>query len=777
MSSQQPIASSSLEPLEEAQPGFLMVRYAPGEGDACAENPPRFSWVPDADSDSQYAITAKPLDAPGGTAYVAVGIKHNFHTPTQPFASGRWEWSYCKWDSVRNRPLSEQSRTRSFTIAESAIVCPGMNREAFFARASSAHPRLWLNSEEVAALRGKLREDPSYIGWERFYDQSAQPFIAREPVAEPAPYPQHKRELALWRQMYIDCQEILYGVRHQAIAGVVLDEPELRARAKKWLLAAAAFDPKGVTARSYNDEAAFRVVAALAWGYDWLHDELSESERGILRAALSTRLEEVAEHVIEHARIHLFPYDSHAVRAIGMVLIPCCIALLGEHPRAQEWLDFSIAYYDTLYSPWGGADGGWAEGPHYWTTALAYFNEAASLLKKYTGHDVRKRAFFRNTGFFPLYTKSPDSARGCFGDDPTLGERPSLKIGYLLRDCAASTRNGWFQWYFDQVLADDSGTESLYYNYGWWSLPFDDLCFRHDNASVIAQEPSDLTELRHFDHVGWVGVQRRLHDPSRHVQLVTKCSRYGSISHSHGDQGAFTFFAYGEDLAIQSGYYIGHNTTMHRNWRRQTRSKNAVLIDGRGQYAGDDKAKQIQANGRVVSATPRDDGVIHISLDPTAAYRQQVPELRSYQRDLYLLPGDQLLVIDRLDLTSELPMNWLLHTLASPALASRSFRVVGEKAGLLGEVVFCASGAPTLTSKTGFDDVDAQEIENLAPHHHLSVNTPPAKHQVLAVLLSPHRIGESNRLFHFIDDQGFATHLYFEDASGFSFSVTIDKSD
>ncbi len=768
--------SNRLEPLDEAQPGFLMVRYAPAEGDVSYENPPRFSWVPDADADCQYAVTAKPLDAPGGTTYVSVGIKHNFHSPSQPFAVGRWTWSYCKWDATNERPLSGQSRERTFSIAAEATVCPGMNRDVFFAAARKARPRLWLNDVEVDALRNELRDDPTHLGWQRFYDQSVQPFVAREPIVEPAPYPNHKRELALWRQMYIDCQEVLYGIRHQAIAGVVLDDSELRARAKTWLLAAAAFDPHGVTARSYNDEAAFRIVAALAWGYDWLHAELSESDRCVVRKALSTRLEEVAEHVIEHARIHLFPYDSHAVRAIGMVLVPCCIALLGEHPRAQEWLDFSIAYYDTLYSPWGGADGGWAEGPHYWTTALAYFNEAANLLKKYSGHDVRKRAFFRNTGYFPLYTKSPDSTRGCFCDDPTLGECPSLKVGYLLRDCAASVGNGWFQWYFDRVLADDVGTEGLYYNYGWWSLPFDDLCFRHDNAPVVAREPSDLPELRHFDYVGWVAVQRQMHNPSRHVQLVTKCSRYGSISHSHGDQGAFTFFAYGEDLAIQSGYYIGHNTTMHRNWRRQTRSKNAVLIDGRGQYAGDDKAKQIQANGRVVSATQRDDGVVHICLDPTAAYRQPVPELKSYQRDLYLLPGDQLLVIDQVELASDLSLDWLLHTLHKPALAKRSFRVLGERAGLLGEVVYCASGVPTLRASVGFDDVAAKEIENLAAHHHLALNTPPAKRQVLAVLLSPHRVGESNRLFHFIDDQGFATHLYFEDANGFSFSVTIDKA-
>ena len=42
----------------------------------------------------------------------------------------------------------------------------------------------------------------------------------------------------------------------------------------------------GVTSRAYTDEWAYRVTNALAWGYDWLYDELSEEERVLVRAAL-----------------------------------------------------------------------------------------------------------------------------------------------------------------------------------------------------------------------------------------------------------------------------------------------------------------------------------------------------------------------------------------------------------------------------------------------------------------------------------------------------------
>ncbi|MBP0650196.1 DUF4962 domain-containing protein, partial [Mycobacterium tuberculosis] len=112
-----------------------------------------------------------------------------------------------------------------------------------------------------------------------------------------------------------------------------------------------------------------------------LHDHLSDDERATVRAVLTERLGQVAVHVIDHAKIHVFPYDSHAVRAVGAVLIPGCMAALDDVPQARAWLDFAVDYYDGLYPPWGGGDGGWAEGPHYWTTAMAYFIEAANLLR------------------------------------------------------------------------------------------------------------------------------------------------------------------------------------------------------------------------------------------------------------------------------------------------------------------------------------------------------------------------------------------------------------
>ncbi|MCY7388910.1 MAG: DUF4962 domain-containing protein [Burkholderiales bacterium] len=766
---------NALQKLERPTAGRLTIQRAPDANRPPTENPPRFCWIPDIDSGARYALRLRAQQGNDPYTVIATNLRLNFFTPDQCFEPGNYVWSYALWSEEGAEVISDWSEELEFNLADGLTRAPGLKHADRYQACNTQHPRLWLNPEEVSTLGKRVQADPAYCAWSAFMDTAVRPWANRVPIDAPQPYPGNKRTPALWRKMYIDCQELLYAVRHLAIAAKVLGDAELLAKARQWLLHVARFDVSGATSRAYNDEAAFRIAGALAWGYDWLYNDLSEDERAEVRTALGYRLEEVATHVIDHARIHVFPYDSHAVRSVASVMVPACIALLGEHPRAKEWLDFAIDYYDTLYSPWGGASGGWAEGPHYWTTAMAYLIDAGNLLRKHTGHDIYKRVLFQNTGSFPLYTKAPDTTRACFGDDSTLGDLPSLKVGYNMRHFAAVTGDGHLQWYFERICELAKGTEGEFYNYGWWSFAFDELQYQHDFPAVASKEPSDLPQMRYFQDVGWVAVQRDMHNPDEHLQFGTKCSPFGSISHSHGDQGAFLLFAHGEELAIQSGYYVGFGTTMHRNWRRLTKSKNAILIDGHGQYAGADKSLQIQSAGRVLEAREQTDGTVFISIDPTQAYRHDVPYLRSYSRDFHLIRGRQLLVVDEVELSQEGQVQWQMHLMNSPQLGQNSFRYEGQRGGVTGEFVFCSSGHVTLSSVEGFDDVDPLEIEGLPLHHRVIATTPHACVHTLVTLLTPYRVGYPERLHHFIDDQGFATHIYFQDALDRSYSVTLPK--
>lgn len=763
-------------PLDEPRAGRLTIGYAPDSDTEITENPPRFSWIPVIEDEARYVlrISSDP-DYSAATTLVFEGLALNFFTPDTVLPAGDYVWSYAVWSPDAKIPATAWSRSRSFSIAAGLPETPLPARSERFRKIERGHPRLWLDREGIARFRKSLAKDPAYCTWDVFLEKSVLPWTDREITAEPEGYPDHKRTAPIWRQTYIDCQELIYAIRHLAIAGQVRGDAAMLARAKQWLMAAAAWDPAGTTSRSYTDEWAFRVNVALSWGYDWLHDELTEEERSEVRIALLARTRETADHIIKHANIHLFPFDSHAVRAVSAVLVPASIALLDDAPEAEGWLNYAIEFLATVYSPWGDSDGGWAEGPHYWMTGMAYLIEAANLLRSYTGIDLYRRPFLRKTGDFPLYTKAPDTRRATFGDDSTMGDLPCLKIGYNLRQFGGVTGNGAYQWYYDEIRRNDPGTEMASYNYGWWDLNFDEVTYRHDFPLIEAAPPPAEDRMRWFKGIGWVAIQTHMADPGNHIQFVMKSSPFGSISHSHGDQNAFCLAGFGEDLAIQSGHYIAFNSSMHQEWRRQTRSKNAILIDGKGQYAGQDKAQAMSATGRIVTAEQRHDH-IYIQGDATAAYRGPCPEVSRVLRDVYFVHDSYFVIVDTIEATDPVAVDWLLHAQRAMRLGSDTFRYTGEKAALSGEFIWSSSGQPALSQEEGFPGVDPGEIEGLDRSWCLTARFPKAARHSIATLLVPYPLSAPKRIFHFLDDQGYATELYFTDADDSSFKIVIPKS-
>ena len=114
-------------------------------------------------------------------------------------------------------------------------------------------------------------------------------------------------------------------------------------------------------------------------------------------------------------------------------------------------------------------------------------------------------------------------------------------------------------------------------------------------ASVPSRCPppkplSELPPQRYFRDVGWVSMHSALGRPDDDIHITFKSSPYGSFSHSHADQNAFILNAFGEGLAINSAYREFHRSPHHKEWTWQTKSKNALLIDGVGQKAQDKKA-------------------------------------------------------------------------------------------------------------------------------------------------------------------------------------------
>jgi len=767
------MSATKLPLLDEPKAGRLTIQYSPTADTDVTENPPRFMWIPVVDDDARYALRlSTDPDFSKGNTQVFENLPLNFFTPDTTLEPAQYHWSYATWDG--DAVASAWSTTRSFTIAEGLAETPLPSRKTRLEHVALDHPRLWMTNDRLSDFVDAVKADPEYCTWSTFYAKSVLPWMDRDIIREPAGYPDHQRTAPIWRQTYIDLQEVWYAIRHLAIGGRVTGDAAMTARAKEWLLETAGWDPMGVTSRAYTDEWAYRVCNALAWGYDWLHQDLSEDERAIVRTALLERTRDIAEHAILNAKIHLFPYDSHAVRSVSLVIVPACIALLGddENDDARDWLNYSIEFLSTVYSPWGDSDGGWAEGTHYWMMGIAYLIDSANRLKSYIGLDLYKRPFFQNTGDFPLFCKAPNTRRATMGDDSTMGDLPCVKTGLNLRQFAGATGNGAYQWYCDENLRTNPGTEMAFYNWGWWDTNFDELVFQTDFPVVEATPP--VSGLRHFKGIGWVGVQHAMDDPDSHIHFVFKSSQFGSISHSHGDQNSFCMSAFGEDMAIQSGHYVAFNSSMHRTWRRQTRSKNAILINGKGQYAEKDKSKAMAATGRILAAETHEDHYL-IRGDATGAYQSLSPEVIRAEREIYFVRNSYFVIIDKVDAETPVTVDWLLHANNAYDLGKSSFRNTGNKAGFYGQVVWSEGGKPKISQDTGFADVDTADYEGLPVSTVLKAHYPAAKRHRIATLLVPYKLDAPKRIFNFMDDQGYDADLYFTDPEEHTFRVVMKK--
>ena len=211
-----------------------------------------------------------------------------------------------------------------------------------------------------------------------------------------------------------------------------------------------------------------------------------------------------------------------------------------------------------------------------------------------------------------------------------------------------------------------------------------------------------------------------------------------------------------------------------RLWRRQTQSKNAILIDGRGQYADADKARSKAAQGRLIQARQVGD-VIVISGDATAAYRTLTPAALSVVRDLHLIGDRYLVVVDRVELAEPLPIQWRLHAAHPIVAGAETFRLTGERAGLYGQFVLATAGPPRLRVVHGYPGVPAEETQGLELHWHVEAQLPPARRHVLVTLLVPYPKDARRRVLHYIDDQGYDVHAHFVEADGHEHTITIEK--
>ncbi|MBI5380502.1 MAG: heparinase II/III family protein [Opitutae bacterium] len=549
-------------------------------------------------------------------------------------------------------------------------------------------------------------------------DYLAAPFPA-EPITygDPSPSKRSSDKADKWRAVQDTCGRVSGIADAATLCWLVTGEEKYFQKAKEFLLGACTwhFAPDwksgpgvGATDIYYNDEAHFRLWRKLPLVYDQLRTRLTPKEKKLVLAHFAERGARSARWIEEQGNISKITRNSiaadlssHPVRFMPMTGL-AGLALWDDLPAARDWWRYAYTFYRDQFSPWGGDDGGWAEGNAYWRGTFEHAAFQDSLLA--LGDPLAYASpFWKNSPYFAVYNVQP-YLHTTFGDVSNAG-RFNLEpvIADYMEHVARVQQNGFLRAYAalctdHRTRPVDKGLDDLSRTY---PTATEFLVRNFIAAALPPPAPRPLSELpahRYFADVGWVSLHSALGRPADDIQVTFKSSPYGSFSHSHADQNAFILNAYGEGLAIDSAYREFHNSPHHAQWTRQTISKNALLIDGLGQ-----KAQSKAATGKITRYVeqPR---YVWTTGDATVAYQTGQKEKGRVQRvtrDLVFVDARYVILRDRVALATPGKLSWLLHAERhltwDAALTTALIR--GEKATLSVRLI-----APGITWQTRVTD-------------------------------------------------------------------------
>lgn len=501
----------------------------------------------------------------------------------------------------------------------------------------------------------------------------------KEPLTygDPSPRKRDSDKADLWRKAQDVCG-VVSGVAEAATyLWMVTGEPRYLDKAKQFLLESCkwSLDPSGwpkgpsvgATDITYNDEAHFRLWRKLPEVFDQIRDQLSPQERATVIAHFRERGRRSVEWIEREGDISktvrnslAVTPSSHPIRFMPMTAL-AGLALWDDIPEARAWWAYAYAFYRDRFPPWGGDQGGWAEGPAYWRGNIehALFQDTLLAIGDPSAY---QSPYWKNHGYFQVYNVQPYLASG-FGDFSNAGKfNLEPAVAEYLTHVARVTQDGYLL-SFARLCTDkrpspaERGLEGLDRIYPT-SAEFLVRNFIASSLPMPTPRPlSDLPRERYFSDIGWVSLHSALGEPDRDIHITFVSSPYGSFSHSHAHQDAFVLNAFGENLAIASGYREFHNSPHHDQWTRQTKSKNAILIDGIGQ-----KPQDKNATGRITRFQTGNRFVLS-SGDATPAYALAQPKgrVKRVTRDLLFVDHRYVVIRDVVALETPGTLSWLLH--------------------------------------------------------------------------------------------------------------------
>ncbi len=507
-------------------------------------------------------------------------------------------------------------------------------------------PRSFANTAEWNAIRQSLTEGERRAGFSALL-KDLESHISSGGITDFASLEKGQGYTA-WAKGSLSIKRQVDGAKRiaqgLAFAAMVTGDIRYVEAARRHLRALAALDPQGATGVKSEDLSARHVAWTLALGLDWLYPYLSVDERRVFVRAISVRMEGFAESLVRGSRpLEQKPLDSHGNEVLG-ALAEISVLLAGETELANRWMNEFIPAYTRLLSPFGGADGGYANGTAYAVWDLHdYSMRHWDTLKRSMGIDLTDKPWVRNIGRFFVYFIPPGTPDGNFGD----AAESAMPGTWALTAHAYADRvtDPLYSWYASQWFQQDVKTLELLV------APL--------RSPAPASFPEGTPNAAFFADIGATAMHSDLRDRGR-TSVYFRSSPYGAVSHAHADQNSFSMNIGGRRILIDSGYYDYFGSPHHYGWTKRTIAHNAITFDG-GQGQDDPKRPwgEETSKGKILgfSTSAESDWVVG---DATAAYRGAVSSAR---RGLVFIRPGTVVVFDHLSAAQPRQWEWNIHAL------------------------------------------------------------------------------------------------------------------
>jgi len=674
----------------------MQIHPTPADGDTVQNDPPGFNWQPEDQAvgfilelsrDDNFpasenlldrahdggdfvpvSLSDEPLVAGGGDNWLVARLPICLYHPSFGLGPGRWYW---RWRNVfADHSISPPSFARAFIVAEGAVAYPVPTVRELLSRIPSSHPRLFIRPEQLDSLRQLAVNSAPHqklFGRIRAY---ADTLLGLPIMQEPPPFPEGQGfRYDLWRKYYDQARQMGQVLDFLGFCYLITGDTKYSDRVREWFKAEESWDLKGTTSMSYDDEVAMPILLCTARAYDWIYGTLTDQERQAVRDMLKVRGEQAYARWWEPAGpYHRQPYASHQTRLVNY-MSQVGTVFYGELPEAQKWLSYVLPVATSFYPAWGGRDGGYSEGPNYWRMYFNYMLQSAFCIERAMGLDVLRTPFYRNDGWYKIYGDPYFAVQRPFADTGIGAYWPADKIN--LYRLASVFHNPYFRWRADlaEPRAGLPVNETV--------VPTGVMSFFWLDEGPEAPKPrppADLPRSKVFRDIGLAAFHEDPSNPDE-TYLLFKSSPYGAWSHIYADQNSFYVQAFGEALAIQSGYYPHYGHPHHQSWTWQTRAHNSILVDGQGQ-----KARDRTSRGRIFDWSFGDGSpgsLDYAAGDATEAYPGVLD--RFVRRVYYQRPHD-FLIVDDIRALAPSRFDWLLHSLEKMEIDEKS-RTVTIKRG------------------------------------------------------------------------------------------------